>query len=84
MKLDFHKMDIGSFPFNYVRTLSVAGTGGAEVNECLLAAERIKDNNEESWVREWASHGRKSSTGSRASDAIRADDNSPPGLYAGK
>ena len=54
MKLDFHKMDIGSFPFNYVRTLMVAGTGGAELNECLLAAERIKDNNEESWVREWA------------------------------
>jgi pimeloyl-ACP methyl ester carboxylesterase len=55
MKLDFHKMDIGSFPFNFVRTLMVAGTGGAEVNECLLAAERIRDNNEESWVREWAS-----------------------------
>jgi pimeloyl-ACP methyl ester carboxylesterase len=55
MKLDFHKMDIGSFPFNFVRTLMVAGTGGAEVNECLLAAERIKDNNEESWVRAWAS-----------------------------
>jgi len=48
-------MDIGSAPFNYVRTLSVAGTGGAEINECLLAALRIKDNNEESWVREWAS-----------------------------
>jgi P2-related tail formation protein len=54
MKLDFRNMDVGSIPFNYVRTLSVAGTGGAEVNECLLAAERIKDNNEESWVREWA------------------------------
>jgi pimeloyl-ACP methyl ester carboxylesterase len=54
MKLDFHKMDIGSFPFNYARTLMVAGTGGAELNECLLTAERIKDNNEESWVREWA------------------------------
>lgn len=54
MKLDFHKMDIGSFPFNYLRTLMVAGTGGAELNECLLAAERVKDNNEESWVREWA------------------------------
>ncbi|HEY5001652.1 MAG TPA: alpha/beta fold hydrolase [Ktedonobacteraceae bacterium] len=54
MKLDFHKMDIGSFPFNFVRTLMVAGTGGAELNECLLAAEGIKDNNEESWVREWA------------------------------
>lgn len=59
MKLDFHKMDIGSFPFNYLRTLMVAGTGGAELNECLLAAERIKDKNEESWVREWASMAEK-------------------------
>jgi pimeloyl-ACP methyl ester carboxylesterase len=56
MKLDFSKktMDIGTFAFNYVRTLMVAGTGGAEVNECLLVAERIKDNDIESWVREWA------------------------------
>jgi pimeloyl-ACP methyl ester carboxylesterase len=56
MKLDFGKktMDIGTFSFNFVRTLMVAGTGGAEINECLLAAERIKDNNEESWIKEWA------------------------------
>jgi len=56
MKLDFSKkiMDIGTFAFNFVRTLMVAGTGGAEFNECLLAAERIKDNDQESWVREWA------------------------------
>ena len=56
MKLDFSKktMDIGTFAFNYVRTLMVAGTGGAEINECLLAAERIKDNDLESWTREWA------------------------------
>jgi hypothetical protein len=54
MKLDVHNMDIGPFPFNFVRTLMVAGTGGAEVNECLLAVERMKEHNEESWVREWA------------------------------
>ncbi|HXZ05080.1 MAG TPA: alpha/beta fold hydrolase, partial [Ktedonobacteraceae bacterium] len=55
MKLDFRNMDIGSVPFNYVRTLGVVETGGAEVNECLQATMRIKDDNEESWVREWAS-----------------------------
>lgn len=56
MKLDFSQktMDIGTFAFNYVRTLMVAGTGGAEINECLLTAEKIKDNDIESWVREWA------------------------------
>ncbi len=56
MKLDFSNktMDIGTFPFNFVRTLMVAGTGGAEISECLLAAGRIKDNDEESWIVEWA------------------------------
>ncbi len=57
MKLDFGQkaMDIGTPAFNFVRTLMVAGTGGAELNECLLAADRIKRNDDESWIREWAS-----------------------------
>ena len=54
MKLDFSKMDIGTFQFNFARTLMVAPTGGAEVSECLKAAARIKDNDEEGWVQEWA------------------------------
>ncbi|MBX3081531.1 MAG: alpha/beta hydrolase [Anaerolineae bacterium] len=55
MKLDFSNktMDIGTFAFNFVRTLMVAGTGGAELNECLLVAGKIKDNDSESWVQEW-------------------------------
>lgn len=48
-------MDIGTFEFNFMRTLMVAGTGGAEINECFLTIDRIKDNDPESWVREWAS-----------------------------
>lgn len=57
MKLDFGKktMDIGTPAFNFIRTLMIAGTGGAEISECLLVAERIKQNDEESWIREWAS-----------------------------
>ena len=56
MKLDFSKemMDIGTFSFNLVRTMALAGTSGAEISECLLAADRIKDHDQESWVREWA------------------------------
>ncbi|MGD0455121.1 MAG: alpha/beta fold hydrolase [Solirubrobacteraceae bacterium] len=56
MKLDFSRrqMDIGTFSFNLVRVLSLTGTGGAEISECLLAAEKVKDNDPESWVREWA------------------------------
>jgi pimeloyl-ACP methyl ester carboxylesterase len=48
------RMDIGTAEFNFMRTLMVAGTGGAEVSECLLVVERIRQNDEESWVREWA------------------------------
>jgi pimeloyl-ACP methyl ester carboxylesterase len=57
MKLDFSKnmMDIGTPAFNLVRTLMVAGTGGAEISECLLVADRIRQNDDESWIREWAS-----------------------------
>ena len=55
MKLNFSQkdMDTATFPFSYVRTLMVAGTGGAEINECLMAGEKIKENDTESWVREW-------------------------------
>lgn len=57
MNLDFGKkaMEIGTPAFNFVRTLMVAGTGGAEINECLMVAERIRRNDDESWIREWAS-----------------------------
>jgi len=57
LKLDFSNkaMDIGTPAFNFVRTLMVAGTGGAEISECLLVAERIRHNDDESWTREWAS-----------------------------
>ena len=55
MKLDFGKkqMDIGTSAFNFVRTLMVAGTGGAEISECLMVADRVKLRNEASWIREW-------------------------------
>ena len=56
MKLDFGEkaMDIGTSTFNFVRALMVAQTGGAELNDCLVAAQRIKDRDIESWIREWA------------------------------
>ncbi len=57
MRLDFSQrtMDVGTSTFNFVRTLAVAGTGAAEINECLLVAERSRKKDNESWVREWAS-----------------------------
>lgn len=54
MKFDFgpKMMDIGTFPFNLVRVLALAGTEGAEISECLYAADRVKENNTESWCEE--------------------------------
>jgi pimeloyl-ACP methyl ester carboxylesterase len=54
MKLDLGKMDVGAPAFNYVRTVSLASSGGADVSECLAAAARIRDNDDQSWIREWA------------------------------
>ena len=56
MNLNFKKkhMDIGTFPFNFIRTLSLAGTGGAEINECFLAGKKIQNNSWKSWIHEWA------------------------------
>ena len=47
-------MDIGTFQFNFARTLMVAPTGGADVGECLKAAALIKDDDPEGWARAWA------------------------------
>ncbi|MDR3573466.1 MAG: alpha/beta hydrolase [Anaerolineaceae bacterium] len=56
MKLDFGKrnMDVATIPFRFMRILGIAGTGGSDVNECFLALENTKKNNEQSWIKEWA------------------------------
>ena len=56
MKLDFGRqyMDVATFPFRFMRALTVVGTGAAEENECFVALEKTKKNNDQSWVREWA------------------------------
>ena len=56
MKLDFggHNMDVATFPFRFMRILSLAGTGGCEVNEAFLVLEKAKKNNDQSWIKEWA------------------------------
>jgi pimeloyl-ACP methyl ester carboxylesterase len=56
MRLKFSKtgMDIGTPSFNFMRTIMVAATHGAEMSECFKTVERIKRGDEESWVREWA------------------------------
>ena len=55
MKLDFRgrNMDVATYPFRFMRILGVAGTGGCEANECFLTLERVRQNDEQSWVQEW-------------------------------
>jgi len=56
MQLDFRgrNMDVATYPFRFMRILGIAGTGGCEPSECFLTLERIKPNDEQSWIREWA------------------------------
>lgn len=56
MKLNFNKksMEIGTIQFDFLRTLSLSTTQGAEISECLLVAEKIKGNQFDSWINEWA------------------------------
>ena len=56
MKLDFGRrnMDVATFPFRFMRILALAGTGGCETNECFLTLEKTKQNNDQSWIKEWA------------------------------
>ncbi|KAF4629176.1 hypothetical protein G7Y89_g8973 [Cudoniella acicularis] len=43
------------FNFEFIRLLSTAPNGGCEIGEALASVSRIKDNDPESWSREWAS-----------------------------
>ncbi len=56
MELDFsgRNMDVATFPFRFMRILALAGTGGCEVNECFLILGKTKKNNDQSWIKEWA------------------------------
>jgi hypothetical protein len=56
MKLDFggRNMDVATFPFRFMRILGIAGTGGCDVHEAFLVLEKIRRNDDRTWVREWA------------------------------
>jgi hypothetical protein len=61
VKLDFSKrnMDVATFPFRFMRILSLAGTGGSEIHECFLVLERVGQNDDAGWDREWAAMAEK-------------------------
>ena len=84
MKLDFGRrnMDIATFSFRFMRILALAGTGGSEVNECYLVLEKAKKNNDQSWIKEWATMAGKLERASRTIYKSRAGIQCPSTIFA--
>jgi alpha-beta hydrolase superfamily lysophospholipase len=64
------------FNFEFIRILSAAPFGGAEVAECLVAASQIRDRDAESWHRAWYAQAEKAlslaEAASRTGDRVSA------------
>ena len=60
------------FDFEFVRVLTAAPFGGADIAECLQAAEQIKNDDPESWHRVWYAQAEKAEA--LAEDATRSGD----------
>jgi len=54
MKVDFTNKTVGGFNFEFVRGLSLQAVGAAEYGECMDTMSRIKNNNFDSWIMQWA------------------------------
>jgi pimeloyl-ACP methyl ester carboxylesterase len=54
MKVDFANKTVGGFNFEFVRGLSLQARGAAEYGECMDTMSRVKNNNFDSWITEWA------------------------------
>lgn len=54
MKLDFDDKTVGGFNFEFVRGLSLQAAGAAEYGECMDTMSRVKNNDFDSWITQWA------------------------------
>lgn len=54
MRVDFANKTVGGFNFEFVRGLSLQGAGAAEYGECMATISRVKNNNFDSWISQWA------------------------------
>ncbi|HUO41107.1 MAG TPA: alpha/beta fold hydrolase [Mycobacterium sp.] len=68
MKVDFANKTVGGFNFEFVRGLSLQAVGAAEYGECMDTMSRVKNNNFDSWITEWAA------TADRVSDFGEGED----------
>ena len=53
MKANFSDKLVGGFNYELTRGVSLQTMGGAEFGECMETVERIKNNDFDSWTREW-------------------------------
>ena len=54
MKVDFANKTVGGFNFEFVRGLSLQAAGAAEYGECMDTISRVKNNDFDSWITQWA------------------------------
>ncbi|MDR0468589.1 MAG: esterase FrsA, partial [Peptococcaceae bacterium] len=53
MKVNFRDKTVGGFNYELTRGISIQNAGAAEFGECMETMERVKDNDFDSWIREW-------------------------------
>jgi pimeloyl-ACP methyl ester carboxylesterase len=53
MKLDLRTFKAGTFSFEFFRTIGYQASSGGEIGECMAVIEKIRDNDFQSWTREW-------------------------------
>jgi pimeloyl-ACP methyl ester carboxylesterase len=68
MKVDFTNKTVGGFNFEFVRGLSLQAAGAAEYGECMDTMSRVKNNNFDSWISQWAA------TADRVADFAERED----------
>ena len=68
MKVDFANKTVGGFNFEFVRGLSLQAARAAEYGECMDTMSRVKNNNFDSWITQWAN------TADRVADFAERED----------
>jgi hypothetical protein len=53
MKLDFNDKLVGGFNYEFVRGVSTASAGVAELGECVETMSRVRNGDFESWIEHW-------------------------------
>ena len=70
MKLQLDRTEVGGFVFEWLRGLTQADTGGAQIGECVAAARRIRDGDFASWTAAFAALAQKVNGQAQASGRV--------------